>query len=158
MRMRGIFSRKLTGIALAAMMAFVIGGQSAIADDSGLVTVAAKDSYSDTVSALKTMVAKNGMMVLGEINQGKVMKMTGMNLKSVSLFVGNPTMGKKMFTADAGAGIVLPARVDVYEQDGHTFIRYFKPSVQFASFNKKLVMPGQMLDKKIGMMISMLAK
>ncbi|MDQ6950327.1 MAG: DUF302 domain-containing protein [Mariprofundales bacterium] len=104
------------------------------------------------------MVAKNGMMVLGEINQGKVMtNMTGMNLKAISLFVGNPNVGKKLFTANAGVGIVLPVRINVYESNGATYVNYFEPSGQLKFFrSRKLVKMGHMLDHKLAKMTGML--
>ena len=153
-----IISRKYFSAGMAALL-FLIGGgvQAAIAGDSGFISVQSSSSYNATVSKLRKMVAKNGMMVLGEINQGKVMNMTGMKLKAISLFVGNPTVGKKLFTEDSGVGIVLPVRVNIYERNGVTYVNYFEPSEQLKSFHdKKLVMMGSMLDKKLANMTSML--
>lgn len=41
-------------------------------------------------------------MILGTINQGKVMGMAGLRLRYDTFFVGNPTMGKKLFSAQKG--------------------------------------------------------
>jgi uncharacterized protein (DUF302 family) len=150
-------NRIIAGISFAIML--MIGGlQPAFAaGNDGFVSVQSSSSYTDTVSKLRKMVAKNGMMVLGEINQGKVMTMTGMNLKAVSLFVGNPNVGKKLFTEDSGVGIVLPVRINVYERNGATYVNYFEPSEQLKAFHdKKLVMMGQMLDQKLAKMTGML--
>jgi len=152
MNTRNLFA----GMAALAML-FIGGLQPAFAGENGFVSVQSSSSYAHTVSKLRRVVAKNGMMVLGEINQGKVMTMSGMNLHAVSLFVGNPNVGKKLFTENSGVGIVLPVRINVYEQNGTTYVNYFEPSAQLKSFHdKKLVMMGQMLDKKLGMMTGML--
>lgn len=97
------------------------------------------------------------MLVLSEINQGKIMtNMTGI-LKAISLFVGNPNVGKKPSIENSGVCIVLPVRVNVFEQDGSTYVNYFKPSEQLKSFHdKKLVITGQMLDKKLAKTTGML--
>jgi len=148
------------GIFLSALLLVFGGMQVAQAGEAGFVSVKSSSSYDDTVSKLRQAVSQNGMMVLGEINQGKVMSdMTGMDLKAISLFVGNPNVGKKLFTANSGVGIVLPARINIYEGNGSTYINYFKPSAQLKAFgNDKLVMMGQMLDKKLHKMTAMLGK
>jgi len=74
------------------------------------VQVEAKGPVGDVLKSLKKMVADNGMMVMGELHQGKVLEMTGLKVKSETVFVGNPTVGKDAFAADPGAGIVLPVR------------------------------------------------
>ena len=77
---------------------------AAVAQTGGLVTIQSKSSFDKTIDQLKELVAKNGMMVLSELNQGKVMETAGLKLNAVSLFVGNPTVGKKLFAANHGVG------------------------------------------------------
>jgi len=131
-----------------------------LAQGSGLVTVQSKSSYDQTVAELKQAVAKGGMMVMSEINQGKMLEMTGIKLNAISIFVGNPTVGNKLFTADRAVGFVVPIRVNVFENlDGKTYISYVKPSSQLASLNNKQVnMIAQMLDQKLAMLTGMLPK
>ncbi|MCL5030854.1 MAG: DUF302 domain-containing protein [Bacteroidetes bacterium] len=131
-----------------------------LAQDTGLITVQSKQSYDQTVDQLKQAVAKGGMMVMSEINQGKMLAMTGIKLNAVSIFVGNPTVGNKLFTANRAVGFVVPIRVNVYEgTDQKTYISYVKPSSQLASLNNKQVdMIVQMLDQKLAMLTGMLSK
>ena len=133
---------------------------AAVAKDSNLVTVTSKAHFSETVSALRTMVAKNGMMVLSELNQGKILSMTGLKLNAVTLFIGNPNIGKKLFSANPGVGVAIPVRVNIYEgKDGKTHINYVKPSVQLASFKSEVIQKtAAMLDKKLAMLTSMLSQ
>ena len=130
------------------------------AQGSGLTTVQSKLSYDQTVSQLKQLVAKNGMMVMSEINQGKMLAMTGINLKAVSIFVGNPTVGNKLFTADRAVGFAVPIRVNIYENiDQKTYISYVSPSTELAILNNKQVdMIAKMLDQKLEMLTGMLSK
>jgi len=134
----------------------------ALAGGAGVpvVRVAVKGSLPQALSHLNKIVAGKGMMVMGELHQGKVMSMTGLSLKSETVFVGNPTVGKKLFSTDPGVGLVVPIRINLYvDHAGRTMLSYIPPSHQLASFhNKKINMVGSKLDKKIGMMVKMLTK
>ncbi len=132
----------------------------AYAQENGLVTVRSKMSFNQTVSQLKKMIAKNGMMVLSTLNQGKVMAMTGLQMDDISLFVGNPTVGHKLFAADRGVGVAVPIRVNIYKNmNGNTYVSYVKPTAQLAPFhNKQIDMIARMLDNKLGMMTGMISK
>ena len=130
------------------------------AHDSGVVTIQSKKSFDDTVSALRQLIAKNGMMVLAEVNHGKILSMTGLDINGVALFVGNPQVGKKLFTANRGTGLAVPIRVNIYEgTDGKTYVNYVKPSSQLASFDSEEIdMIGKMLDEKLAMLTGMISK
>ncbi len=142
------------------MMAMLLPVQQAKSQDTGLVTITASGSFDDVVAKFKKTVAKNGMMILGEINQGKILSMTGLKINAVSLFVGNPTIGKKAFSANPGIGVAIPVRVSIFEDKaGKVQLSYVKPSKQFAPFqNEQITMIGQMMDKKLGGLTGMLAK
>ncbi len=123
------------------------------------VTVQSSKDFNGTVAALKKAVSGGGMMVLAEINQGKIMEMTGLKINAHSFFIGNPNMGKKAFSADPAVGVVIPVRVNLYEKHGKTWINYFKPSDLLAgSGNEQSLMIAKMLDDKLGMMVKMLSK
>ncbi len=123
------------------------------------VTVESSKDYDGTIAALKKAVSGGGMMVLAEINQGKILEMTGLKINAHSFFIGNPNMGKKAFSADPAVGVVIPVRVNLYEKDGKTYINYFKPSDLLAgSGNEQTLMIAKMLDDKLGMMVKMLSK
>src|SRR5690242_7347010 len=68
------------------------------------VTVSSDKSFEDVSGAVKSLVAKNGMMVMAEVDQGKMLSMTGLSLKATLFIVGNPTVGKQLFEQDHGVG------------------------------------------------------
>ncbi|MGC8654813.1 MAG: DUF302 domain-containing protein, partial [Candidatus Kryptoniota bacterium] len=108
----------LSRLARMLVLALLVVGSliqtnSAHGQGNGFVTVQSKMDFEKTVDQLKQGVAKNGMMVMSEINQGKMLTMTGIKLNAVSLFVGNPTVGHKLFSADRAVGFVVPIRVNV---------------------------------------------
>lgn len=130
------------------------------AQDTGILTVQSKTSYDQTVKELKQLIAKNGMMVLSEIQQGKILSMTGLTLKAVSLFVGKPQVGKKLFSANRGVGIAVPIRLNIYKNtDGKTYINFVNPSFQLRSFkNKRIQKIAMMLDQKLAKLTKMISK
>jgi uncharacterized protein (DUF302 family) len=146
------------------LMVILLLGASAqssrlLAQDNSLRIVQSKAAFDQTVKHLRQLVSKNGMMVLSELNQGNVLSMTGLKLNAISLFVGNPNIGKKLFTADRGVGIVIPVRVNVYENtNGKTYVGYFKPSAQLARFkNENIRKIAKMLDEKLAKLTDMLS-
>lgn len=126
---------------------------------SNLVTVKSAKSFDATVSGIKKGVADAGMMVLSEINHGKILSMTGLSINAESLFIGNPNVGKQAFSDNMAVGLAIPLRVNVYEENGTTYINYFTPSSELGNFKgDKVKMIGQELDKKISMLTTMVTK
>ena len=146
-------------LSLFLLLSPILAGKVA-AQEVKRVDVVAKGTFDQTVDQLKKMVAKEGMMVLSELNQGKILAMTGLKIKAVSLFIGKPTVGKKLFNADPRVGLALPLRVYIFQDGkGKTIISYMKPSQQLAQFNNKQVdMVAKKLDEKLEMLTKMLAK
>jgi uncharacterized protein (DUF302 family) len=154
------FSRNV-GLAIALIGVLGLGGSALAATPAGPgVQVAVNGSVDDAVSQLKKMVGDGGMMVMGELHQGKVLSMTGINVSSETLFVGSPTVGKKLFSAQPGVGLVVPVRVNVYATaQGQTVVSYIPPSQQLAAFHDANVdMIAKMLDEKLQKMVGMLGK
>jgi uncharacterized protein (DUF302 family) len=123
------------------------------------VTVASDKSFEDVSRAVKSLVAKNGMMVMAEVNQGKMLSMTGLSLKATLFVVGNPTVGKQLFEQDHGVGLYVPLRVFVYaDASGKTFVSYDRPTALLGQFqNEKIGMVAQMLDQKLDGLANMAA-
>jgi len=151
--------RKLLPVLLLIAAVVLSAPNYALADSSGSpgftpVKTKSNQSFDKTVESLKQLVAGNGMMVMGEINQGNIMSMTGVKMKAASFFIGSPVVGKKLFGDDVGAAVAAPFRVTVYEDNsGSTFITYFKPSDLLESFDgEKISMVSRELDKKLAML------
>jgi uncharacterized protein (DUF302 family) len=124
------------------------------------VNIPSNKSFDQTVQAFKMAVSKGGMMVMGTVDQGNMLKMTGLNMKGTLFLVGNPNVGKMVFQNDPAAGLYLPLRVYIYEStDGHTFISYDKPSAVLKQFkNQAIDKTAGMLDQKLDMLTHMVAQ
>jgi uncharacterized protein (DUF302 family) len=148
-------------VAAAIVVAGVLGvaGAASAAQPVGPgVQVVAKGSVDDVVGMLKKMVADGGMMVMGELHQGKVLSMTGLKVQSETLFVGSPTVGKDLFSAQPGAGLVVPVRINIYaDAQGQTVVSYVPPSQQLSGFGDDAVdQIAKMLDDNLAKMVGML--
>ena len=120
--------------------------------------VESSKDFDGTIDAIKKAVSGGGMMVLSELNQGEILSMTGFQVKAHSFFIGNPKVGKNAFSADPSVGVVIPVRVNVYEQNGSTFVNYFKPSDLMGAYGKDVKMIGEKLDGKLDKMMNMIAR
>ncbi len=144
-------SRALTAFFVITLFSF----QQARAQDH-LVTVKSSKSFDATIAGIKKAVAGNGMMVMSELNQRKMLSMTGLSINAESLFIGNPNVGKDAFTDNPAVGLAIPVRLNVYEQEGTTYINYITPSSDLGNFTgNKVKMIGQELDKKMAMLTGM---
>jgi uncharacterized protein (DUF302 family) len=133
------------GLGIAGLFAGMASAQEA------RVTVESTKSYEQTIDKLKAAVGQGGMMIMGQVDQGNMLSMAGLKLKATVFFVGNPTVGKKLFEQDHGVGLYVPVRVFVTEgTDGKTYLSYDKPSVLLKQFNNSEIdgVAG-MLDQKL---------
>lgn len=145
-------------VLLSGALMLTVAPAGAQTGGPGIVEVQTAGSVPDVVAHLKKMIAQNGMMVMGNLNQGKVLSMTGLNVQSETLFVGNPQVGKQLFSTDPGVGLVVPVRVNVYrDKQGHTTANYLPPSTLLKDYGSPEVdKVAQMLDTKLQKMVQML--
>ncbi len=130
-------------------------GQSAGQSVGGsFVTVKSTHNYAATVNSLQRAIKSNGLMVMGRVNQKAILSMTGLHLEGAESFlVGNPRVGKKLFSMNPAVAAVVPSRISVWANKGTTYIGYFKPSALMGAISPRLAMPGKMLDKKFHMIV-----
>ena len=157
-------SSKHVVVAALALVTIAASAPRVGADDTTFsgtrVTVASSKSFENVVEAVKSLVAKNGMMVMAEVNQGQMLSMTGLSLKATLFLVGNPTVGKQVFEQEHAAGLYIPLRVFVYvDAGGKTFVSYDRPSSLLGQFgNDKVSMVAKMLDEKLEGLATMAAQ
>lgn len=162
MRGTSAIRRPFLTAALAVGAGLLLAAAPSLASAQGtgtpVVQVRAKGSVPQVLGQLKKMIASNGMMVMGELHQGKVIGMTGLKVESETIFVGNPQVGKQLFSADPGVGVAVPIRINVYrDAQGGTVVSYVPPSEALASFhNAKVDKVAQMLDAKLHKLTGML--
>ena len=153
------FKRVLPVVTLAGAVALT-GLAWASARSSPGVEIEVSGSVQEVLGKLKKVVGSNGMMVMGELHQGNVLAMTGLEVESESIFVGSPMVGKNLFSADPAAGLVVPMRINIYANaEGNTVVAYIPPSRLLAGFdNPKIDEIAEMLDEKFQAMTQMLTR
>lgn len=155
----------MTKFFLVALLGVVVASFSWAAGvensfSGGRVAVSSGKSFEQVNDSIKSLVAKNGMMIMAQVDQGKMLSMTGLNLKATLYLVGNPTVGKQLFEQTHSVGLYVPLRVFVYsDEHGKTYVAYDKPSTILGQFqNEKVTMIGQMLDQKLEGLATMAAQ
>lgn len=160
MSKRSIVTKLIVGALLSVVASYPSFAAPAGSDaQKDRVVVTSSKSFEQTNDAIKSLVARNGMMVLAEVDQGNMLSMTGLSLKAKLLLIGNPTVGKQLFEQNHSVGLYVPLRLFVYnDENGKTQISYDRPSVLLAKFdNEKITMVAQMLDKKLEDLVTMAA-
>jgi uncharacterized protein (DUF302 family) len=160
MNLKSLFQTITLGVIVSMATASLSFAGSNTSFSGDRVTIASDKSFEDVSSAVKSLVAKNGMMIMAEVNQGKMLSMTGLTLKATLFIVGNPTVGKQLFEQDHAVGLYVPLRVFVFaDASGKTFVSYDRPSAVLAQFqNEKIGMVAQMLDQKLDGLANMAAQ
>jgi uncharacterized protein (DUF302 family) len=150
---------RLRHITLLAVLFAAFAATTAFAQEAR-VSIPSSKSYDQTVEAFKMAVSKGGMMVMSTVDQGNMLKMTGLEMKGTLFLVGNPNVGKQVFEKDPGAGLYLPLRVYIYQgSDNKTYLSYDKPSVVLKPFNNASIdQTAGMLDQKLDMLTHMVAQ
>jgi uncharacterized protein (DUF302 family) len=146
------------GVMLTALFAG-LAATSALAQEAR-VSVPSNRSFEQTVDAFKMAVSKGGMMVMSTVDQGNMLKMTGLEMKGTLFLVGNPNVGEQVFEHNPAAGLYLPLRMYIYQgSDGKAYLSYDKPSVVLKSFNNSSIdQTAGMLDQKLDMLTHMVAQ
>jgi uncharacterized protein (DUF302 family) len=153
-----IHSSFLRRVMLIAAL-FTFGALTAPAQEAR-VSIPSSKSSDQTVEGFKVAISKGGMMVMSTVDQGNMLKMTGLEMKGTLFLVGNPNVGKQVFEKDPAAGLYLPMRVYIYQgSDGKTYLSYDKPSVVLKPFNNPSIdQTAGMLDQKLDQLTHMVAQ
>ena len=86
---------RLRHITLLALLFAAFAAATAFAQEAR-VSIPSSKSYDQTVEAFKMAVSKGGMMVMSTVDQGNMLKMTGLEMKGTLFLVGNPNVGKQV--------------------------------------------------------------
>lgn len=83
---------------------------------NGIVTTKSAYSIGETINRVTDDIIAKGIMLFGFIDQAKLAKDAGVELRPSTLIVfGNPSLGTQFLTADAEAGLDWPVRLFVFE-------------------------------------------
>ena len=115
--MTGYNINLVTAAFLSAAIA-VAAPHRASAHDSGVVKTKSAYSMDETIARITKDVEAKGIKLFDVIDQAKLAKEAGIDLKPSTLIVfGNPPLGTLFLTAKAESGLDWPVRLLVYQDD-----------------------------------------
>jgi len=89
----------------------------------------------DTVARLSALMADRGMTVFATIDQRAAALDVGQELRETVLIIfGSPAAGTPVMDAVPLAGLDLPLKVLVWDDDGHTRVSYLAPPALAARY------------------------
>lgn len=107
----------------ALLAALLLTAAPALADD--FVTLDAEGSVTETADRFVAAVETAGATVFARVPHSQGAESVGMELQDAELVIfGNPELGTPALQEDIRAGLVLPLRVLVYDDEGQTRITY----------------------------------
>jgi uncharacterized protein (DUF302 family) len=96
---------------------------------AGLISVPSKHSAALTLERLETALRQKGIHIFARIDHAAGAKEAGLSLRPTTvLLFGNPQVGTPLMQSSQTAGIDLPLKVLVWEDDGgRTWLTYNDP-------------------------------
>lgn len=124
----------------------------------GRVMGMSKFNFQQTVSKIKEAIEGQQMMVVFVADHQAMLGMVGMQTKGMqTLEFFHPRYGKVIFQNDHRAGIEIPLRIVVMEEDMGTMFSYNKPSHIFEKYPKLKALRKE-LDGVVAKIVSAVAK
>lgn len=118
---------------IAITAAIVMSATASVAD---LIEKPSPHSVQDTMDRLQTAVEGAGARVAARIDHAAAASSVGIDLAPNQVLIfGNPNIGSPIFAENPAAGLDLPIRVVVYQDDaGQTIVAYHDPTSLAESF------------------------
>ncbi|KAA0070025.1 DUF302 domain-containing protein [Tardiphaga sp. P9-11] len=107
-------------------------------------------SWQEAKISIGAMAGPRGLMIFSKINQGEIASLAGTPRSSVIYLVGNPLIATTILQVDIRAGMLVPFRVELYEDGQGGILSYDAPSSFLGSLdNPALTEIGKALDEKM---------
>ena len=104
-----------------------------------------KYSFSETVNMVKSAIENQNLMVIKEIDGQKMMRMAGKQTKGMQqIFFMHPKYMRKVIEANKMAGIQIPLKLIVMENEKGVMIRYFMPSTILKQYKGTEAVTGEL--------------
>jgi uncharacterized protein (DUF302 family) len=112
--------------------------------------VAENADWEEVREAVGRMAGHQGLMIIAKVNQGEIASLSGTPRQCAVYLVGNPVIATDILKIDIRAGMLVPFRVEIFEEGGGCALSYDLPSSFLASLGKPgLGEIGNSLDQKI---------
>ncbi|MBL8580461.1 MAG: DUF302 domain-containing protein [Mesorhizobium sp.] len=117
-------------IAAAAMIVAIAFNQPVRTEDADLIVKESAFDFATTVQRLQTEIEKRGAKIVVTVDHAAAAKVTGLELRPTTVILfGNPALGTPLMQDRQTAGLDLPLRVLIWEdENGRVQIGYRPPS------------------------------
>lgn len=118
---------------------------------AALETLSAGASKQDIEDSVARTVGPSGLLIFQVLEHGRLLSTLGLRSLNARLYViGNPLLAAQMTKDCPAAGLYVPLRLFVSEENGQTVATYDRPSASLSQFgNTRITEIGLMLDAKI---------
>src|SRR5947209_6338905 len=97
-------------------------------EPQAIPSLVANENPDQTKTKIEGMVGPSGFMLFGTIDHGALLAIVGQKRKAIQYTIGNPLFALQMTEHDIRAGLYVPLRILVFEnQDGSVGLEYDKP-------------------------------
>ncbi len=119
-----------TLVVAVTLIIVVAGGATTRAQGTDLIVKASAAGFAMTVQRLQAEIEKRGATIVATVDHGAAAKKSGLELLPTTVIIfGNPAIGTPLMQDQQTAGIDLPLRVLVWqEESGNVRIGYWPPS------------------------------
>ena len=116
---------------------FALMGSIATANEESVTHVEAAGTVTETMAGLETAVINAGATIFAKVDHAEGAERANMELSPATLLIfGNPKMGTQVMQDDILAGLHLPMKVLVYEDDGgQVYLAYEDPAVMLGNLS-----------------------
>lgn len=134
----------LISIVMALLLSFSI---SFAQEEEGITTRPSSYSMDETIDVLKEAMEDMDLNLVEEVDHAQAAADNELELRPTKVLIfGNPKVGTELMKADQRAGLDLPLRILVWEnEDGRVFLTYRSPTTLQKDFALKE--QEQVLDK-----------
>lgn len=114
----------------AALIAATLDIDHSLAQETDLIIKESAADFVTTVQRLQAEIEKRGAAVVATVDHAAAAKKSGLELRPTTVVIfGNPTLGTPLMRGRQTAGLDLPLRVLVWEDEsGRVQIGYWPPS------------------------------
>jgi uncharacterized protein (DUF302 family) len=139
-----------TGLAYKALIVAFEGQLGRWQQEIGDQLVRESAPWPAVQAAIEKMQGPHGLMLFFHVDQGELASLGGHAMRARLYLVGNPVTATGILKADVRAAMLVPFRVEVYEDGAAGFLSYDRPSSSLGSLGAAgLNDVGRELDGKM---------
>lgn len=117
--------------------------------------VAERSDWAVVKKDVELMTGLHGLMILERVDQGRIASLSGQPVDCILYLVGNPEIATEILRTDVRAGMLVPFRVQLFDDGKNGVISYDRPGSSLDTLgNPALNRVGMDLDQKMAAVVT----